>query len=65
MQDRDKKQTNTSVLFLASKYVYWEEIEVVLLFLEEVEVGGEHLVVCGCQRQRHWAEIGGMTYIIF
>ena len=64
MQDRDKKYKYKCAV-LASKYVYWEEIEVVLLFLEEVEVGGEHLVVCGCQRQRHWAEIGGMTYIIF
>ena len=52
MQDRDKKYKYECAV-LASKYVYWEEIEVVLLFLEEVEVGGEHLVVCGCQRQRH------------
>ena len=64
MQDRDKKYKYECAV-LASKYVYWEEIEVVLLFLEEVEVGGEHLVVCGCQRQRHWAEMEGMTYIIF
>ena len=52
MQDCDKKYKYECAV-LASKYVYWEEIEVVLLFLEEVEVGGEHLVVCGCQRQRH------------